>query len=423
MASPTGNLIDGDRLWRNLMALGELTDPNRPFTRRCFTEQFLTGRRWLAERFEAAGLSVQVDAGGNLIGRREGSDPGLRTLAIGSHSDTVPSGGRFDGPLGVVAGLEVAETLREQDITLRHPLEIIDFLSEEPSEYGLSCVGSRAMTGHLTPAMLELTNAGGETLSDAMARMGARPAERLPDGRRDIAAFLELHVEQARFLEDRGLDIGIVTGIAGILRLEIVFTGSPDHAGTTPYDLRRDALLAAAGTVLAVRSLGEELADARDGFFVATTGVLAVAPNAANVVPGSARLVVEARAEHVASFARFTDRLSEASLAAAASAGVERSTFRPLSRSEPAHCDPRLRAHLDAGATDLGLSRTAMASGAGHDSAFMATIAPTAMIFVPSQEGRSHCPEEWTEPADCVQGAALLMDTLMRLDWDDAFSG
>jgi N-carbamoyl-L-amino-acid hydrolase len=419
----SASAIDADRLWRHLMALGELTDPGRPFTRRCFTDRFLVGRRWLGERFAAAGLSVRLDAGGNLIGRREGSDPSLPALAIGSHSDTVPSGGRFDGPLGVVAGLEVAETLRDQGITLRHPLEIIDFLSEEPSDYGLSCVGSRAMTGHLDAAMLDLANAGGETLGSAMMRMGARPAECLAPGRSDIAAFLELHIEQGPVLEAEGTEIGIVTGIAGILRLEIVFTGSADHAGTTPYELRRDALVAAAETVLAVRRLGEALAATGNGFFVATTGLLTVSPNAANVVPGAVRMVVEARAEQVSSFTAFTDQISAASLAAAAAARVERSGFRPLSRSQPALCDPALRNHLDAAAQGLGLSTMTLASGAGHDAAFMATIAPTAMIFVPSREGRSHCPEEWTDPAACAQGVALLFETLLRIDGDDAFSG
>jgi N-carbamoyl-L-amino-acid hydrolase len=403
------------------MALAEITDPARPYTRRCFTDRFLEGRRWLERRFAEAGLTTRLDEGGNLIGRREGGEPGLKTLAIGSHSDTVPRGGRFDGPLGVLAGLEVARLLADNGIALRHPLEIIDFLSEEPSDYGPSCIGSRALTGHLDADMLKMRNTAGEPLATAMARMGASPERLTAPLRDDIAAYLELHIEQGRVLEQSGLDIGIVTGIVGIARVEIEFVGSPDHAGTTPFALRRDALVAAADLIVRVRRLGEEFARTRNGYFIATTGRMEVHPNAANVVPGSTRLTVEARAEQASHLDAFLEELSTASLAAALAARVERGGFRQISRSEPSPCDDRLRGHFAKAVGGLSLRATPIASGAGHDAAFMGWIAPMAMIFAPSREGKSHCPEEWTEPAECMAGAKVLYRALLEIDADPNF--
>lgn len=410
-----------DRLWQDLMALAEITDPAKPYTRRCFTDRFLEGRRWLERRFAEAGLTIRLDEGGNLIGRLEGSTSSLKALAIGSHSDTVPSGGRFDGPLGVLAGLEVVRLLKDHDVALRHPLEIIDFLSEEPSDYGPSCIGSRAMTGFLDARMLGLRNPAGEPLLEAMTRMGAQPDRLTALPRDDVAAFLELHIEQARVLEQGGLDIGLVTGIVGIARVEIEFTGSADHAGTTPFHLRRDALVAAADLILQARRLGEHFSRTRNGYFIATTGRIEVHPNASNVVPGLARLMVEARAEQASHLDAFLEELAQASLAAASAAGVERSAFRPISRSEPSPCDGRLRDHLAAAAGGLSLKTISLASGAGHDAGFMGRIAPMAMIFVPSREGRSHCPEEWTEPAQCAAGARVLYEAVRRIDGDIAF--
>src|SRR5580692_2582101 len=252
--------LDADRLWSDVMALAEITDPARPYTRRSFTALFLKGRDFLAQRFAEAGLTARIDTAGNLIGRLEGRNPSLGVIAIGSHSDTVPSGGRFDGIAGVATALEVVRSLRDSGARLDHTIEVIDFLAEEPSEYGLSCVGSRGMTGSLDAHMLDLTEPGGEKLRDALRRVGGDP-DCLEQARRDdIRAFLELHIEQGIVLESRSLDVGIVTSIVGIRRSEIVFQGEADHAGTTPMALRHDALVAAAHTVGSVRRMAERLA-------------------------------------------------------------------------------------------------------------------------------------------------------------------
>ncbi|WP_426437014.1 Zn-dependent hydrolase [Bradyrhizobium genosp. P] len=403
------------------MALATLTDPDKPYTRRCFTPLFLEGRAWLTQRFAEAGLSARLDEGGNLIGRLEGSDPAAGTIMLGSHSDTVPSGGRFDGIAGVLAGLEAIRTLRDHGIRTRSSVELVDFLSEEPSEYGLSCVGSRALTRHLEPAMLAFREPNGERLDEAMLRMGGNP-DRLREPRRnDVSAFLELHIEQGKVLETSGIDLGVVSSIVGITRLEVVFAGEADHAGTTPLDLRKDALVAAAATITAVRTEAEKRA-AGDAYFVATTGVIQNEPNAANVVPGHVRLVIEARCENHDALADFVGTIGRASRDAANWARVERRQFTLLSDSVPALCDNRLRNHVVNAATSLGLSTRTMASGAGHDAAFLARIAPMAMIFVPSQNGKSHCPEEWTEQNQVEAGAAALYETIRRVDEDGDFA-
>ena len=287
--------VDGARLWADVMALAEITDPERPYTRRSFSLLFQQGRAWLERRFLEAGLHVRIDAGGNLIGRLDGRDPALPTIVLGSHSDTVPSGGRFDGIAGVIAALEVLRSLdRARPL---HTIEVVDFLAEEPSEYGLSCVGSRAMAGLLQQEMLAYTDPSGERLGDAINRIGGS-VSRLAEARRsDIAAYLELHIEQGVVLENRHVDIGLVTAIVGICRIEIVFQGAADHAGTTPMELRRDAGLAAARTITLTAERASALSSAGRGHFVATAGVIEVEPNAANVVPGRARVVLDIRSE------------------------------------------------------------------------------------------------------------------------------
>src|ERR1700677_472068 len=212
--------IDGKRIWDDLMALAAITDPEKPYTRRSFSPRFLEGRAWLRQRFEEAGLTVRLDTGGNLIGRLAGSLADPNPIVMGSHSDTVPSGGRFDGPAGIIAALEVVRAFRDEVSKPRYPIEVVDFLAEEPSEYGVSCVGSRAMAGALDDAMLKARNPAGETLAAGIPRVGVDPG-RLDQARRDsILGYLELHIEQGVVLENNGVDLGLVAAIVGIARAE-----------------------------------------------------------------------------------------------------------------------------------------------------------------------------------------------------------
>jgi beta-ureidopropionase / N-carbamoyl-L-amino-acid hydrolase len=408
--------LDADRLWADIMALADITEPERPYTRRAFSPLFLKGRAFLAARMSEAGLSVRTDAAGNLIGRADGRNPALGAIVVGSHSDTVPSGGRFDGIAGIAAGLEVARALRDANVRLDHAFEVIDFLAEEPSDYGLSCIGSRGMTGALDAKMLEMTEPQGESLRVALHRVGGN-ADCLDSARRrDIAAFLELHIEQGTVLEAQSLDVGIVTAIVGIRRIEIVFEGAADHAGTTPMGARHDALVAAANTVVAVRRLAEQLAEAGPDYFVATVGILDVAPGAANTVPGRCRLVIDARTTNPALTQQFVDAVERESKRHADEARVARAPLLTLSDGPPAACHPQLRATLRRCAGDLGLRTSDLASGAGHDTAFLTRICPSAMVFVPCRNGKSHTPEEWADRDAIGAGAAVMLEAVKALD-------
>jgi N-carbamoyl-L-amino-acid hydrolase len=377
---------------------------------------FLEGRAWLTQKFQDAGLTTHIDAAGNLIGRMEGKNPELGVIAIGSHSDTVPSGGRFDGIAGVATALEIVRALRESGTQLEHTIEIIDFLAEEPSEYGLSCVGSRGMVGALDGKMLDLTDPGGEKLRDALRRVGGNPEQLNGALRSDIRAFLELHIEQGLVLESRSLDVGIVTSIVGVRRIETIFQGQADHAGTTPMDLRKDALVAAAHTVVSVRRIAESLAAEGSDYFAATVGILTVEPLGSNVVPGRCRLVIDIRATDPVLTERFVDLIDRESLVHAESARVTRASFSTLSDGPPVACDPLLRDALRQGAHELGLEQMDLPSGAGHDAAFMARICRSAMVFVPCLHGNSHSPEEWADREAIAAGAAVIYQAIAALD-------
>jgi len=410
----SNRLAKADRIASDIAALAALTDPDRPFTRRAFTPRFLEGRAYLARTMATAGLDVRIDAAGNLYGRRAGRTPGSGVLAVGSHSDTVPDGGRFDGIAGVVAGLEIARLLSERGITLDQDFEVIDFLAEEVSIFGVSCIGSRAIAGVLPPDWLART-ADDITLADGIRSVGGDP-DRLAEAKRDdIAAFFELHIEQGPVLETAGLDLGIVTAIAGITRIEIIVSGRADHAGTTPMNARADALVAAADLVLGIRRLALERSTG-PAHFAATVGEFSILPGAANVVPSSARLLIDARAEQRADMDAFLADL--AMLVGTVATGHRVVIAEPpvLSDNQPTPGDADLLDRLEAAADVVGASHRRMASGAGHDMAFMARVAPAAMVFVPCRGGRSHSPEEWADAEAIALGTDTLLETLLRLD-------
>lgn len=408
--------VDGARLWDDLMALAAITDPDQPYTRRAFSARFLEGRDWLKRQMESVGLVPRLDAGGNLIGRRSGRVRGKGTIVIGSHTDTVPGGGRFDGTAGVVVGIEVARALRDRDIMLDHDLEIIDCLGEEVSIYGLSCIGSRAVAGRLDDAALSRQSPEGERLQDGLGRMGGDAARLKEAVRHDIAAYFELHIEQGPVLENTKTDIGIVTAIAGITRWEILVEGRADHAGTTPMDARADALVAAAELVLAIRDSASRRAETGPGHFAATVGEFRIEPNAANVVPSQARLLIDVRAEHRIDGDAFKAELEQHVQRLAEQHGVAIAAPRLVSDNPPTPATPRLIQELEAAADALGVTHRRMASGAGHDMAWFAQVAPSCMLFVPCRGGRSHTPEEWAEPEALALGAGVLFEAIRRFD-------
>lgn len=415
--TPNAVPIDKTRLWQRVETLSGFTDPQRPWTRRAFGDLHAQSRAWLRQQMEAAGLDVTLDAGGNLIGHRPGRRAGLRPLVTGSHCDTVMDGGRFDGIIGVLAGIEIAHALNDAGIALDHPFEVVDFLSEEPSDYGISCVGSRAMAGMLDAGMLAAARPGdGETLAQGIARCGGDPdnlraACRGADG---IAAFLELHIEQGPVLESRGLPIGVVSHIVGIRRAAITVTGRPDHAGTTPMDLRQDALVGAARLIDAAHRLASEL-NGQPHYVVATVGCIHNFPNASNAVPGRVELILEARSDDQGVLAGFIETLLQRCGDAVAQTGATLAV-RELNLSSPTHCDPAMMQAVAGAADALGLAHVVLPSGAGHDAAYMARLGPAGMVFIPCLNGRSHCPEEWCTPEQLHDGTRVLAQALIGLD-------
>ena len=408
--------INIDRLSARIEAISRFTLPDVPWTRRAFTPLFLEARTWLKEEFARAGLVVTQDAALNLIGRREGTKAGAKPLIIGSHCDTVVGGGRFDGILGVLAGLEVAQTLHEQKVQLAHPFELIDFLSEEPSDYGISCVGSRAFSGVLKADMLASCNAEGETLAEAIRRCGGNP-EVLTQPLRapgSSAAYLELHIEQGPVLETRQIPIGVVTDIVGIRRVMITLEGRADHAGTTPMDLRHDALVGAARVIDACYRLASEM-NGNPHYVVATIGRIAVTPNAANAVPGKAELTLEVRSNDAAVLAYFPETLVGRVTDSLPGLGVTLS-YKALSNALPTPCSPVVMQAIESAADALGYAKLNMTSGAGHDAVYVAPTGPIGMIFIPCRGGRSHCPEEWSDPQAVLDGTRVLYQALLGLD-------
>ena len=334
----------------------------------------------------------------------------------GSHSDTVPAGGRFDGIAGVLAALEAAQALKDAGHRLRHPLEIVDFLAEEPSEYGMSCVGSRLMAGRLGRDDLALTRADGETLAIGIRRMGGDP-DRLAEAVRapgSLAGYVELHIEQGPVLEARGLGIGVVTAIVGITRYAVTVEGRADHAGATPMHLRRDALTTASRLVVKAEELARALN--RDGvYFVATVGRMTVTPNAANVVPGKVR----SHRRVPQRFGRRARRLHRRPAAFRRGGGrrqrhrdrlrtLERRAAGDLRRSGAQRHPRGLRGRRHR-LHGHGQRRWARCHACGRRWPYRHDL-----HSVPG--GRSHCPEEWVEPRDLKAGAAVLLETLIRLD-------
>ena len=400
-------IVNEARIGADIEALAALTEPGRPWTRRSFTPMFDRGRDWVRDAFARAGLAVTTDAGGNVLGRRTGSEPGRGTILIGSHTDTVPDGGRFDGIAGVVTALEVARALDEAGVRLRHDLAVVDFLAEEVSGFGVSCIGSRAMAGIMPAEWLD-REWQGRSLRAAMASVGGIPEALGAPLHGPLSAYIELHIEQGTVLEREGVALGLVSAIAGITRIELVVEGRPDHAGTTPMDARDDALVTAAGLVGRIREEGSRRRN--DRHFTATVGEFEIFPNAANVIPGRVRMLIDARAEQRPDMDAF---IGWVQALAQAMPGV---TARVISDNPPVPMDEGLLAALAEAADESGVSHRPITSGAGHDAAYMARLGPAAMVFVPSRDGRSHCAEEWTEIAEIAEGAEVIARAIMAID-------
>lgn len=402
--------INGDRLNRRIEQLAKIgQQPSGCIKRLAFTPDDIQARYLVQQWMSEAGMTVRTDAAGNLIGTYAGTEAGLRALATGSHIDTVPSGGKYDGVLGVLAGIEVVQTLNEQHRRLKHPLEVIVFTDEEST-----MIGSQAMAGTVLLNEPErYQSSPGESIQDCLERMGGDWAT-LATARRDrtdIAAFIELHVEQGAVLETTGNQIGVVQGVVGMRRMLITIQGKANHAGTTPMEMRQDALVAAAQTVLAVRNIARRM----ESQPVATVGYLTVSPNSVNCIAGQVQLTVDMRDLSKDVLEEMTQSLQQdlKFIALDTNTAIE---MAPLLSVEPTLAAEHIQQTIASICQRLNLSHCSLPSRAGHDSLEIGRVTNMGMIFVPSQAGVSHSETEYTSPEDCVQGANVLLHTLLSLD-------
>ncbi|MEM6254237.1 MAG: Zn-dependent hydrolase [Cyanobacteria bacterium P01_D01_bin.156] len=402
--------INGKRLMQmmtDVAAIGAL--PNGGVRRLAFSPEDVEARNLVKGWMEAAGMTVTIDAAGNMIGRYPGRFPQAPALATGSHLDTVPNAGIYDGTYGVIAGVEVARTLHEQGIRLDHPVEVIIFADEERT-----MIGSKAMAGraNLDPNFYEHPHY--EPIEMGVAFIGGDWIHLTTAQRSSLAAFVELHVEQGPVLEAAGNPMGLVTGIVGQRRYIIDIEGSASHAGTTPMTMRQDALVAASQIVLAVNRIGGKTGNGY-GEQVATVGAMKLSPNVANTIPGRVEMTLDIRDLSNQRLDAMVAELEKEMGAIAASTGTNIS-LKPQLRNEPVPVNSHIYNTIAQVCDELALPTQALPSRASHDAQIIANITDMGMIFVPSQGGVSHSETEYTSPEHCVQGANILLHTLLKLD-------
>ena len=404
-----GLRVNGDRLNAHLRELARFgATPEGGTQRVAYTEADLEGRRYAMQLMREAGLNVSIDAAGNIVGRRIGNRENLKPLMIGSHIDSVPAGGSYDGQVGSMGAIEVAHTLYERNLRLDHPLEVVLFQNEEGGT-----IGSKAIGVGLTEADLALVTNSRKTIRDGIKFIGGDPAKLAGVVRKkgDLAAYVELHIEQGGVLHKEGLNIGVVEGIVGVHWWDVTIDGFANHAGTTPMNARQDALLAAAKYVEAVN----RVVTAIPGRQVGTVGRIQSFPGANNIIPGRVLTSLELRDLDAQKIEMLFRRILEEVQGIEKLSGTK-FTFRQTSDSMPAPTDERIRRVIADSAKQLGLTTKQLPSGAGHDAQEIAFLCPIGMIFVPSRDGISHSPREFSSTADIANGANVLLHTLLRLD-------
>lgn len=402
--------VDMPRLQADIEALAGIgRGEKQGIYRMAFTDGDMAGREWLAGRLGDAGFESHQDGAANMGARLGGDGPCVMT---GSHIDTVPAAGYLDGALGVVCGLEALRVLKEQDIALGHPVELVAFTDEEGRFGGM--FGSQAMSGKLTPgAINEALASNGQSITEAMAARGLNALDALR-AQRDpgaIHAFVELHIEQGPVLDHQARPIGLVEAITGLFRWEVSLIGAANHAGTTPMDMRQDAFQGLAEFAAAIDRVLEEHGSPCSR---ATVGRVQLLPGAANVVPGEAKFTLEVRDTDSGVLAELGDAFQRTLFAISRRRDLK-FTHEISSRIEPVACSSLVMDAVRAASQDFDIEPLPMPSGAAHDTQMIASIAPAGMIFVPSRAGRSHSPEEWTSWAHIEIGANVLLNTLLRL--------
>jgi allantoate deiminase len=406
-------MIDGERLWRRIFDLGEIgKQEGGGVIRLSFTDEERAAKDRVTSYMEEAGLSVYEDAAGNLFGRREGRNPGSPVVLVGSHVDSVYNGGNFDGPLGVLAGIETLHAIEEQGIETEHPIEVVAFSDEEGARFSFGMIGSRALAGKLTPEDLTTYEDGsGVSIAGAMRAYRLNP-EKISDAARadgSVKAYVELHIEQGRVLENEDLPVGIVTGIAGAVWLRFALAGETGHAGSTPMNLRHDALAAAAEIMGVI-----EAEAAKTGSTVGTVGQLDLEPGGINIIPGRVEFSLDLRDIDEGIRDGVEGRILEEAGETCQRRGVQMEVGE-LQRLPPAPCSGPPRDAAERACERLGIRPFALPSGAGHDGMQLTDLCPVGMIFVRSKDGVSHNPHEWSSQEDCTTGGNILYHAVLDL--------
>ena len=405
----TAPFINQDRLSRTIAELATIGKlPNGGVCRIAYSPEVISARQLVQRWMQEAGMTVRIDAAGNIIGTYAGQKTDAPALMTGSHIDTVPTGGRYDGALGVLAGIEVVRVLREHSIRLDHPVEVVVFTDEEGG-----MIGAKAISGTVFKEPEYYRRDDGTSIETCLQRVGG-DWSKLATAKRnaaDIAAFVELHVEQGGVLEHHGKQIGVVEGIVGQHRYIVTVIGRSNHAGTTPMNMRQDALVTASQIVLAVNNL----AKSSSGSPVATVGALNVFPNAANIVPGQVELTIDMRDVDQEHLILLSEQLQQ-QLQSIAKSNQTEITITPILQTEAVLATPRIQTAIEQTCEEMGFSYCHLPSRASHDAQEMGLITDMGMIFVPSQAGISHAEDEYTSPEECAQGVNMLLQTLIRLD-------
>lgn len=405
-------MINADRLWDRLMQLSSIgTQEVGGITRLSFSPEERAAKDLVTGFMKEAGLSVREDEVGNLIGRKEGTNPNAPVVLIGSHLDSVPSGGNFDGPLGVLSGVEALQTMNEQGVETEHPIEVIAFTDEEGTRFGYGMIGSRGIAGLLKEDELVSRDEAGISIAEAMANVGLDPAQISKAAREpgSVKAYVELHIEQGKVLESRDLSVGIVSGVAGPLWLKFILEGEAGHAGATPMNMRKDPLAAAAEVMLVI-----ERQAARQEISVGTVGKLQVFPGGVNIIPGRVEFTLDLRDVDI----QVRDQVEQAIMAEAEAICAKRGVklqVELLQRINPAVCSEEIRSAIQAACAAEGLETITLPSGAGHDCMQLTELCPVGMIFARSKDGISHNPAEYTSKEDCGNGAQVLYRTVLSM--------
>tara|TARA_B100001245_G_scaffold110165_1_gene80538 strand:- start:256 stop:1542 length:1287 start_codon:yes stop_codon:yes gene_type:complete len=401
--------VNHKRLNNNFIILSKISSVEfGSLSRVAYTDADIDGRKYVMQLMKSAGMDVYIDEGGNIIGRLNGKDNDLPPIAIGSHIDSVPEGGSYDGNVGSLSAIEVAHTIRENNYTLNHPLIVVIFQNEEGGLFG-----SKIMTTGLTNEELGLRSSSGFTIKEGIKRIGGN-LNKLQDAklkRNEWTAYVELHIEQGAFLYDENLEIGIVEGIVGIKQWEVAINGFANHAGTTPMDKRNDALYAASLYVQSVHEVGKNT----PGDQVATVGMIKPFPGAPNVIPGKVNASLEIRDLDEKKIDSIYKKIKRSTKKIAKKTGTT-FQFQQTINIVPEPTNDLISKAIFEASNDLKLKSKFMPSGAGHDAQEMVQICPIGMIFVPSKNGISHSPKEYSTPNDISNGANVLLHTVLKID-------